>query len=253
MSTSQRPILPLQQSVQAAISRWHNPPYRTMYVYHHHHQHQHDNHHHHHHDQAGRGVWHVQSTDGVRVWHCGGGAIVLYLYLLVNTIVFYCYCTLYLLVLLYTIVRVWDYAQACGVVGLDQCMFNVSCILYLLFCIKIVLHCHYTTPCMYWSPLGLSAHITIISEYTQNNQTKIKTSEKTFKKIPDIIWKSWEVGGDPSLDHGILNHFLTSPTDHILLTLFISHGSYLRIKKIGIPSLKGLLPNLWNPWENNAI
>ena len=171
------------------------------------------------------------------------------------------YCILLLLYFIFTCIIVyycpgmglcagmrgrWDWTSVC-------LMYNVYCILYLLFCIKIVLHCHYTTPCMYWSPLGLSAHITIISEYTHNNQTKIKTSEKTFKKIPDIIWKSWEVGGDPSLDHGILNHFLTSPTDHILLTLFISHGSYLRIKKIGIPSLKGLLPNLSNPWENNAI
>ena len=184
MSTSQRPILPLQQSVQAAISRWHNPPYRTMYVYHHHHQHhlnphQHDNHHHHHHDQAGRGVWHVQSTDGVRVWHCGGGAIVLYLYLLVNTIVFYCYCTLYLLLSGYGTMR-----RHAGEVGLDQCMFNVYCILYLLSCIKIVLHCHYTTPCMYWSPLGLSAHITIISEYTQmhNKPTNQQTNKKNENK-----------------------------------------------------------------------
>ena len=84
-----------------------------------------------------------------------------------------------------------------GEVGLDQCMFNVYCILYLLFCIKIVLHCHYTTPCMYWSPLGLSAHITIISEYTHNNQTKIKTSEKTFKKFQTLFERVGRWGGIP--------------------------------------------------------
>ena len=130
----QRSTLPLQQSAQAVTSRWHNPPYRTMYAYHHDHHHDHHNHdhghdhdHHDHHHEAGRGVWHVQSTDGVRVWHCGGGGIVSFLmYTIVSycvwTIVCYCahqlfhtivcYCILlytgvYSCILLYTVVLYW--------------------------------------------------------------------------------------------------------------------------------------------------
>ena len=139
-------------------------------------EHHHLHHHHHHEMKIGRGVWHVQSTDGVRVWHCrGGGSVFLHLSVLFHCtiasasslLLYYCICEFSSIVLLHRPVLFHcTIAPLCSLVfSVCACTMHNCAIAHIPTAHCFPLHC--STIWMCWSPLCLSAQITIISEYTQ--------------------------------------------------------------------------------------